>query len=244
MPDVEAESREARIVAAFVDLADSLVTDFDVVELFHRLLDHGLPLIGAEAGGLLLHHEGRLRVVASTSEDMQTLELFELQNTEGPCYDAYIIGRTITVDDLSAAHERWPQFAPRAIGFGWASVHAVPLRLRDETIGALNVFATARRTLTELEAKLIRGLADVATIAVLQQRAVASAHETAGQLEIALDSRVVIEQAKGRISERVGCGADEAFQHLRSYARSRGRRLSDTARAVVDGTLPIDEVMA
>lgn len=238
------DARETLIIDAFVDLADTLVDDFDAVEFFHRLLEHALPLLGADAGGILLEGAQGLRVVASSSEDMATLELFELQHREGPCYEAYQTGETVLADDLEALVDRWPRFTPKALEFGWRSGHAVPLRIRKEQIGALNLFSTATRTLRERDAKLIRGLADVATIAVLQERTVAEARLTTGQLQRALDSRVVIEQAKGRIAEGAGLSMGESFERLRSHARSRSRRLSDVARDVVNGELPVDRFLS
>ena len=239
--DVERD-REARIIDAFVDLADTLVDDYDVVEFFHRLLDHSLPLLGADAGGLLLHHEGALRVVAASSEDMGMLELFELQNSEGPCFDVYRTGETITIARLYDATDRWPGFVPEALRRGFHSAHAVPLRLREQTIGALNLFSAPEQELSGRDISLIRGLADVATIGVLQARAIARSSETVGHLQIALDSRVIIEQAKGRVAEHTGHDMQRAFELLRGYARSHSRRLTDVARSIVDGGLAIDEL--
>lgn len=241
MADVD-QDRESRIIDAFVDPADTLVDDFDVVEFFHLLLDHALPLIHADAGGLLLHHEGALRVVASSSEDMSTLELFELQNSEGPCYDAYTTGETITIGRLDDVADRWPSFVPEARQRGFRAAHAVPLRLRNRTIGALNLFTAREQDLAERDVSLIRGLADVATIAVLQERTIAQSTETADQLQTALDSRVIIEQAKGRIAEHTGHDMQHAFESLRRHARSHNQRLTDVARAVVGGDLPIDDL--
>jgi GAF domain-containing protein len=241
MADVDGD-RESRIVDAFVELADTLVDDYDIVEFFHRLLDHALPLLGADAGGLLLHHEGTLRVIAASSEDMGTLELFELQNSEGPCFDAYTDGDAITIGRLHDATERWPRFVPEALARGFRSAHAVPLRLRTRTIGALNLFSAREQDLDDGDVRLIRGLADVATIAVLQARAIARSSETVGHLQIALDSRVVIEQAKGRVAEHTGHDMQRAFESLRRHARAHNRRLTDVARAVVDGDLAIDQL--
>lgn len=238
------DAREDRVVDAFVDLADTLVTDFDVVEFFHRLLDRALPLLDMDAGGILLDGDEGLRVVAASSEDMAILELFELQNSEGPCYDAYQTGETVLAADLAALVDRWPRFAPRALELGFQSGYAMPLRLRDKQVGALNLFSLSGRTLDERDAKLIRGLADVAIIAMLQERSVADAEQTAGQLQTALDSRVIIEQAKGRIAERAKCPMPTAFERLRAYARSHNRRLSETAAAVVAGELAVEEIMA
>lgn len=241
MADVDRD-REPRIIDAFVELADTLVDEYDVVEFFHRLLDHALPLLRADAGGLLLHHDGALRVVAASSEDMGTLELFELQNSEGPCFDAYSDGDTITVARLDDAIDRWPIFVPEALRRGFRSAHAVPLRLRDRTIGALNLFSRREQDLEQRDVRLIRGLADAATIAVLPARAIARSSETAGHLQIALDSRVIIEQAKGRVAEHTGHDMQRAFESLRGFARSHNRRLTEVAQAVVDGELPIDDL--
>lgn len=234
--------RERKVVDAFVDLADTMVEDYDVLDFLHRLLDHALPLLPVDDGGVLLHHDGELRVVAASSEDAATVELFEVQHAEGPCMDAYRRGEAVAVERLEDNAERWPVFVPKALEHGWRSAYAVPMRLRADHIGALNLFARDHAVLDGRDRRLIRGLADVATIGILRERQTADRDETVRQLQVALESRVVIEQAKGRIVERSGCDMSEAFDRLRTHARQHRRRLGDVALAVIEDRLAIDDL--
>ncbi len=243
---------EARLVRTFVELADTLVNDFDVVDFLHLLVRRALEgLDAAEAGILLADPAGTLHLMASSSERTRSLELFQLQNEEGPCLDCFHTGEPVTIEDLAAEVGRWPRFVPAALDAGFASVHGMPMRLRDERIGVLNVFGAHPGALTDDQAMVSRAMADIATIGILQQRAIHQAQVTVEQLEIALTSRITLEQAKGVLAEREGLAIDESFERLRIYARSSNSRLSDVARALIDGTLtpevlhtPHDEVPA
>jgi GAF domain-containing protein len=230
--------RERALARTFVVLADTLVADYDVVELLDQLVEASVSLLGVTAAGLLLDDQkGSLALVASSSEGTRLLEIFQLQNNEGPCLDCVRTGTAVTSADLEADRDRWPMFVPEALAAGFRSVTAVPLRLRDETIGGLNMFSDAATTmLAGDERDLAQALADVATIGILQQR---SAHRTsvlAEQLQHALNSRVVVEQAKGVLAERDQVSMEVAFAMLRKHARDNNLKLGDVALAVVRGS--------
>lgn len=230
--------REAILVRTFVELADTLVDDFDVVELLTTLADRCVDVLDVAAAGLMLAaSDGELRVVASSSDAMRVLELFELQAEEGPCPDAYRTGRPIVNQQLTSPDDRWPRFAPLAVEAGFQSVHALPMRLRGQTIGALNLFRFGEGTLNEADVVAAQAFAHVATIATLQHRAAAEAQAVNDQLTHALNTRVVIEQAKGMVGERTGLSMEQSFNLLRSHARNHNRRLADVASDIIDGTL-------
>lgn len=232
-------TREEQLARTLVDLADTLVDDFDVVDLLALLVERSVELLDASAAGLVLAGSGgELRLMASTSETMELVELFQVQNDEGPCRDCYRSGEPVIAGDLSVMTERWPRFVPFAIEGGFRAAHAMPLRLRGRVLGALNLFRSAPGTLGDADVSAGQALADVATIAVLQSRAVREAHSVADQLQHALQSRVTIEQAKGMVAEKAGVAMDEAFRRLRSYARANNRLLSEVAEQLVQGALP------
>ncbi|RHW23886.1 ANTAR domain-containing protein [Nocardioides immobilis] len=217
-----------------IDVADTLVSDFDIIDFLHNLAVHASELTGSPAVGLLLSDlSGGLDQVAASSEDAQTLELLQLQHSEGPCVECYRTGRAVIEEDLAGAQERWPNFAPRAVAAGISKVHAFPMRLRDDVIGALNVFGRPGDVMGPDDVRLVQSLADFATIAILQERALSRAESLSEQLQFALNSRIVIEQAKGAVARSLGIGVDEAFDILRSHARRTQQRLTELARAVV-----------
>ncbi len=231
-------TREQRLASTFVELADSLVEDFDVVDILVLLTERSVELLGAAAAGLLLvDANGDLRLMAATNEALHTVELFQIQNDEGPCRDCIHAGAPVEVADLTEAADRWPRFAPVASAAGFRAAHAFPLRLRGRVLGAMNLFRVEPLPMTPGEASTAQALADVATIAVLQSRALHESHLLADQLQGALHSRIAIEQAKGVIAERLGCDMDTAFRELRDHARRGGRRLADVAADVVAGIL-------
>src|SRR3989440_2374030 len=229
-------SREALLAHTFVELADTLVEDFDVVDLLTLLTDRCVEVLEVTAAGLMLAGPGGadLRVVASSSETMRVLELFELQAEEGPCLDCYRTGEAVVGRDLADSEGRWPRFAPEARRAGFRSVHALPMRLRGAVMGALNLFNTEATADGERDLHVAQALADVATIAILQHRAVAQAQVVTEQLEHALNSRVLIEQAKGMVAERMGVDMQQSFARLRSHARRHNLLLRDVAQAVID----------
>ena len=225
------------LMETFVELTDTMVIGFDMMDFLHVLTDRSVQLLDVAAAGLLLADpRGELRVVAASSEAARLLELFQLQNDQGPCLDCFHGGEPIAVPDLAAAVSRWPQFAAAAQQAGFASVQALPMRVRDQVIGALNLFRVSPGALDATDVRIGQALADVATISLLNERNLRHSDTLNEQLQAALNSRVVIEQAKGKLAERLGLDVSQAFSLLRNYARARNQRLSDLARAFVDGT--------
>ncbi|MEA3020090.1 MAG: hypothetical protein QOI47_1614 [Actinomycetota bacterium] len=230
--------REAALVRTLVELADTLVDDFDVVELLSRLADRCVDVLDVAAAGLMLAApDGELRVMASSSEAMRLLELFELQSQEGPCLDCYRTGEPVLNQDLATVNGRWPRFAAEALDAGFHSVHALPMRLRGTVIGALNLFHAGAGVMRQADVEAAQALADVATIAILQHRAVLEAQMVNEQLQNALNSRIVIEQAKGMVGERAGLNMEQAFVALRQHARNHNLRLADVAEQIIRGSL-------
>ena len=224
-----------KLAHAFVELADTLVDDFDVFDLLHVLASRCVDLLGVTAAGLLLVDDrGQLRVAVSSSESARLLELYQLQNDEGPCLDSYRTGTPIAVERLDQAQQRWPRFAPAALDRGFGSVLALPMRLRGKAIGGLNLFGDPRTAPFEGWAiPIAQSLADVATISLLQDRLARHRDLVTEQLQTALNSRVMIEQAKGVLAARLDVGTDEAFELLRGRAREDRRRLVEVAEEVV-----------
>jgi transcriptional regulator with GAF, ATPase, and Fis domain len=221
----------------FVELTDTMVAGFDVIDFLHVLTDRSVQLLDVSAAGLLLADpRGELRVVAASSEAARLLELFQLQNDQGPCLDCFRTGRPVGAADLAAESRRWPRFAAAARQAGFAAVQALPMRLRDQVIGALNLFRADPGALVPADISVGQGLADVATISLLHERNMRHSDALNEQLQIALNSRVIIEQAKGKLAERLGVDMDQAFSLLRDRARSSNRRLSDLAQAFIDGS--------
>ncbi len=234
-------SHEEQLSRTFVEITDTLVDDFDVVDLYAMLADRCVELFDVSAAGLLLADlQGTLRLVASTSEAIETVELFQIQNDEGPCLDCVHHATAVLVPDIEGDRARWPRFAPFAVDAGFRMVSAFPMRLRSRTLGALNLFGGEPRGMAATEAASAQALADVATIALLQHRAVNDAETISAQLEVALHSRIAIEQAKGVIAESLGVDMDAAFELLRGHARSRQRPLADVAEDVASRRLPPD----
>jgi GAF domain-containing protein len=231
-------SREQALADTFVMLADTLVDDYDVVELLDHLVAACVEVLGATAAGLLLDDQkGNLTVVASTSQEAQLLEVFVLQSNEGPCLDCVRTGSPVTSANLEDDRARWPQFVPAALAAGFQAVTAVPLRLRDQTIGGLSLFSHSRQIVSADDQRVAQALADVATIGILQQRAVHRSNTLAEQLQHALHSRVAIEQAKGLLAERNNVDMASAFEAMRAYARNNNLKLTEVALAVVRGEL-------
>ncbi len=221
-----------------MELADFLVGDFDVVELLTVLSDRCVDVLDVAAAGIMLvAPDGDLRVIASSSEAMRLVELFELQAHEGPCLDCYHTGLPVLNHDLATVDDRWPRFAVAALAAGFHSVHALPMRLRGNIIGALNLFHIEPGEMRPADVDAAQALADIATIAILQHRAVLETQVVNEQLHHALNSRVVIEQAKGMVAEREGLDMEQAFNLLRDHARNHNLRLADVASDIISGAL-------
>ncbi len=235
-------SREELLADTFVQLADTLVEDFDVIDVMTMLSGRCVDLLGASATGILLADvHPNLHVVAASSERANLLELFQIQNDEGPCLDAFRTGKAVVHGDLGT-NSPWPVFGPKAVEAGLPSVHAFPMGVRDTVLGTLNLFMGEAGPLATADVALAQAFAHAATIALLQDRAADDANRLTTQLQGALDSRITIEQAKGVIAERAGVGVDEAFRRLRSYARGHNVKLTDVAAAVVSRDMPASHI--
>lgn len=237
------DPRETRLVETFVTLTDSLIADYDVVDVLQTLVDRAVELFDAAAGAIHLKNDrGALEVVASTSERSSFIGLLQLDAGEGPCIAAVTSGELVTSRDADDLEQHWPRFAAASRERGYAGVHAIPLRLRDEVIGSLNLFRETEGALNGPDARAAQALADVATISVLQQRSLEQATVTAAQLQRALDTRLVIEQAKGYLARAFDTDTDTARELLRRYARTTQQRLSDVAAAVARNELPLEQL--
>jgi len=235
-------TRESRLNAAFVMVADTLTDDYDVVELLHTLVSECTQIVNTNAGGLmLLDAHGDLQVVASTAESAELVEVLQLAAGVGPCLDCFATGQQVSVPDIAAA-DRWPAFRDEALRQGFRSAHAIPMRLRGDTIGTMNLFGQSPGELSSRNAAAAQALADVATIGILQQRISAHAQVVAEQLQRALDSRVLIEQAKGAIAQATRTSMDESFTLLRRFARDRNLTLHAVSEAITNRSLPIDSL--
>ncbi len=233
-------TREALLAHTLVELADNLVDDFDIVDLLTTLSDRCVEVLDIAAAGIMLvAPNGELRVMTSSSETMRVVELFELQSQEGPCLDCYRSGEAVVNYDLAATDSRWPGFAAVALQAGFRSADAVPLRLRSQIIGALNLFRSEPGALNDRDVIVAQALADVATIALLQHRTAVAAEVVNEQLTGALNSRILIEQAKGILAERHHLDMETAFSRLRAHARNSNQRLSDLALNVVHGSVDL-----
>lgn len=225
---------EQRLATIFVEVADTLVGGFDLIEFMQMLADRVAGLVENATVGLLLADEkGRLRFMAASDETTTLLELLQLQWRDGPCLDAFRTAEPVVNADLRTAGARWPRFAPYATAVGFRSVHAFPLRLRSEVIGAMGVFGNGGANFDDADVQIVQALADVAAIGLLQERAIHQGEVVTEQLQGALNTRIVIEQAKGAIAQVHHVSVDEAFQLIRAYARRTNQRLSDVAHLVV-----------
>lgn len=225
----------------FVRLADTLVADFDVMDFLDTLAQASVELLGVTAIGILLaDHTGTLYLVAASTQQARVVELSQLQNAEGPCLDAYRTRAAVQCPDLATARDRWQWFVPAALAAGFGAVHALPMRLREQAIGAMSLFSAEPLTLDAQTAELGQALADVATIGILHERAFRRHEVVTQQLQSALNSRIVIEQAKGVLAERLQLSIENAFTVLRAYARDHNLKLADVAAAVTRGELHHD----
>lgn len=230
---MDGTSREARLNAAFVTVADTLTEHYDVVDLLHTLVTECTQIVEATAGGLMLADAmGRLQVVASTNESAELVEVMQLAAGAGPCVDCFTSGASVSVADIDSGGSKWPAFRSAALEQGFHSVHATPMKLRGEVIGTMNLFQAATGAMSERDSAVVQALADVATIGVLQQRIATESQIVAEQLQRALDSRVLIEQAKGALAEALDMTMEEAFTSLRSYARNHNLTLHEVASGI------------
>lgn len=238
---MSAAPRES-LAQTFTELVDILVTDFDLVEVMHLIAARSQQILGVDAVGILLvDSHGSLNVIAASTEEARVLELSQLQNREGPCLECFRTGQPVSCSDLSTEVTRWPRFASEALQAGFTGIHALPMRLRDEVIGGMSLFTTARRSVDAETLEAAQALTDVAAIALLHDRAVRHRRLLVEQLQNAINHPLMIEQAKGLIAERAGLSIGEAFDVLRSYAHTHHWKLSELAEAVIqDGSTTSD----
>jgi len=231
---------DRRVREVFIELSDTLVDEFDIIDFLDRLADRCSELLGVSACGILLvDHLGVLNLVAASTEQARLVELIQLQNLEGPCLDAFTTGLPVQQADLRDDAAPWPRFSKAAVDAGFLSVQAIPMRLRNSVLGAVNLFSEEVGPLDEDTITLGQALADAATIGIVHQRALAHQEIVTEQLQTALNSRILIEQAKGFLSHSLDTGVDEAFAVMRSYARSNNRRLTEVAADIVEGRVTL-----
>lgn len=230
------DTRGALVMATFVELADTLANDYEVGEFLTYLLERCAIILSADTAGMLLESpEGNLRLAAATSPEMEAIEALEIELGQGPCMEAYLAGEQVIVDDLEDQQDNWPDVTPRILDIGMRSAFAFPLRLRQDRIGALNLYRREPGGFSDEDIRLGQAFADIAAIGILQQRKVTQAEERQEQLQHALDSRIIIEQAKGMLAQRHGVDPGQAFEAIRRYSRENNRKLRDVARGIVEG---------
>lgn len=233
-------SREQLVMDTFVEMADTLASDYDIGDFLQTLIERCSVILEVETGGVLLEDpEGNLRLAAALSDSMRELEDLEIRLKQGPCLDAYQHVDQILAADLHKEHDRWPGVAPKAIAMGLRAAYAFPLRLRGDCIGAMNLYRERPGEFYDEDIRVAQAFADVATIGILQERKVSSAERRAQQLQGALASRVLVEQAKGIVAERYHVPLQEAFEAIRRHARSSNRKLREVCGEIVDGGDPV-----
>jgi GAF domain-containing protein len=237
-------TRQERVTRVLVELADTLVVGFDVIDFLHTLVERSVELLAADAAGLMLaNQQGHLEVVAASSEEARVLELFELQESQGPCMDCFVTGEPLVNIDVAEMTNRWPLFAAAASVAGYRSAHALPLRLRGSVLGAMNLFTVDSRPLGHDDISLGQGMADIATIGLLQQRRALEHDLLTEQLQTALNTRILIEQAKGMLAELANVSLGEAFTLMRQAARNTEQPLTLIAHAILEGTIGLDQLL-
>jgi GAF domain-containing protein len=235
--------RETRISAAFVAVADTLTTDFDVVDLLHTLVQDCVEILDMKAGGLMLADgDGELQLMTSTSEAAAFVEVMQLNAAAGPCIDCFKGGVAVSVSDVADQVAQWPEFVVAAQAQDFHSALATPMKLRGRVIGTMNLFGATAMEVNSRDAAVAQALADVATIAILQERLVREGHVIEEQLHLALDSRIMIEQAKGVIAQSLSLGMDDSFALLRKYSRDNNLTIRSVAKRVSDRELSVQEI--
>ena len=241
---MDGTSREARISAAFVSVADTLTTEYDMVDLLHTLVSECAGILGMEAGGLMLvDGNGDLQLMTSTSEAADLVEVMQLAAAAGPCIDCFRTGVAVSVREISES-QQWPKFRTTAMEQGFHSVLATPMKLRGKILGTMNLFGITAGEVTARDAAVAQALADVATIGILQERVIQEGHLIEAQLHRALDSRILIEQAKGVIANELSLSMDDAFNLLRKYARDRNLTISSVSEQVSNRAISVRQVAA
>ncbi|WP_308287454.1 GAF and ANTAR domain-containing protein [Cryobacterium sp. 1639] len=236
-------TREAQINDAFVLVAGTLIDSYDVVDLLSTLVETCTRLLDVQAGGILLADSiGNLELVASTSEEAETVEIMILAAGSGPCIESYTTGTVVSVPSIDDTAQRWPRFRQTALELGFRAAHATPLRLHGHVVGAMNLMSTETGPLSDRDAQLAQALADVATIGIVHERTFRQPGQIAAQLYLALDTRVLIEQAKGVLAQHLDGTMTQAFAALRDYARIMDVSLRATAEGILNRSIPIESI--
>ena len=231
-----------RLAEVLVEVADTLVDEFDLIEFLQMVTTHTTELAQADAAGILLaDHRGRLRLTAATDERAKMLELFQIQANEGPCFDCFRLGDAVSHPDLTES-DSWPSFAARAVAVGFVSVHAFPMRLRQNVIGTLNLLSSEVGTMPSTDMRVVQALADVATIGLLQEQAIRRGEVLTEQLQVALHSRIAIEQAKGVVAQIHGVTPDDAFEMMREFSRRHRQKLGEVAQLLLEDPASLPEL--
>jgi len=228
-------SRQQHVVRVFLELADTLVEDFDVIDFLHQMTVRCRELLEvSDAAVFLSHSESRLHSPAPCTSGPLLQRVLEAACGQGPAVDAHRTARPVTVRDPADAAARWPQFAPRLRQAGYVRATALPMRLREENLGSLLLLHTGDLPLTAEDLGLAQAFADAAAIGLVHARTISRQHAVNEQLHTALQSRIVIEQAKGILAARCGVTLNQAFEAIRRYARHHRILLRNVARDVID----------
>jgi len=233
------------VADALVDVASQLVNGYDTAEFLHSVAEHAVTLTGAKAAAILLADgAGELQYMAATTERAEILQDLAVHHEDGPCQESFRTGEPVLATDLREVRDRWPVFAPRAVSLGYEAVHVLPLRFREHNIGALKLFLARQAPLDSTQVRIVQALADIFAITVLQGRSLDQAQTVNAQLQGALASRILIEQAKGALAQRLGVCADEAFHILRDHSRRHRQPLTDLCSDVINGSEALTAVAA
>ena len=237
-------TRDARTSETFADLAEVLVSDYDLADLLHRLADSCVAVCDAAGAGIVVADQyGQLCDMAYSSEDIRRLERFQLLNDEGPCVECYRTGRLVEEPEL-ASMRRWPRFSAEAASIGIESARALPLRLHGRTVGALNLFHSEPGHSPVSVLRAAQALADLAVVGIVLSNSGSSMHSTAeSKIRTALQERSDVERAKGFLAENGGLPMDDAFERMRAYAEGRGLGLTSVARDLISRSLPSGDVL-
>ncbi|PPF27417.1 transcriptional regulator [Rathayibacter tritici] len=228
-------SREHSVIKTFVALSDTLVDDYDVVDFTQTLVESSATLFDAVSAGLVLADPaGSLEVLASTDEDARLIELLQLDRGSGPCIQCFETGQPVIVEDVRAVGAEWAEFRERAIEIDVLAAHCVPMRSGGTTIGSLSLFQSRPGRLDRDDIAVVQAFADVATIGILHQRALQQSTVTQEQLQRALDSRVLIEQAKGILAYAHRTTVEQAFEVLRVRSRATSTPITTLAQEIIN----------
>lgn len=231
--------RDDPIAQALVAFIQELTQKHTVQSVLECMADHCRELLPADGVGVLLLEEQQLTVATTNSKVGNAVESLEVELEEGPCVECVRVGHPIFVPDLAAAVDRYPRFVPRALEAGAGAIHALPMTGHGELVGSVNIVNLVPTELSDTSLGAARMLSDVAVSYIFAVRLHEETSALAGQLQSALDTRVLIEQAKGMLGERHGESLDDAFERLRRHARSESTPVREIARRVVSGTLAI-----